>query len=169
MTSRLIILINEEINEANCMVRNSAKLDRRTKQHTQFGVSTSGRFQRYGANKIVAGEKKKKKKNERGQNHIASLTGIANEDVEQGLPRQLSKRGSISFWERKQARHCHSDKWDWAQFTLKWLVYALHFLPHGWGMTANCPPPPPQKKKKLNVDVKIDEFPLLRNFHFLSL
>ena len=39
--TRLIILINEEINEANCMVRNSATLDRRTKQHTQFGVSTS--------------------------------------------------------------------------------------------------------------------------------
>ena len=37
--SRLIILINEEINEANWMVSNSAKLDRRTKQHTQFGVS----------------------------------------------------------------------------------------------------------------------------------
>ena len=30
-----------EINEVNCMVRNSAKLDLRTKQHTQFGVSTS--------------------------------------------------------------------------------------------------------------------------------
>ena len=41
VTSRLIILINEEINEANWMVSNSAKLDRRTKQHTQFGVSTS--------------------------------------------------------------------------------------------------------------------------------
>ena len=41
VTSRLIIFINEEINEANCMVRNSAKLDRRTKQHTQFGVSMS--------------------------------------------------------------------------------------------------------------------------------
>ena len=38
--SRLIILINEEINKANWMVSNSAKLDRRTKQHTQFGVST---------------------------------------------------------------------------------------------------------------------------------
>ena len=41
VTSRLIILINGEINEVNCMVRNSAKLDRRTIQHTQFGVSTS--------------------------------------------------------------------------------------------------------------------------------
>ena len=38
---RLIILINEEINKANWMVSNSAKLDRRTKQHTQFGVSAS--------------------------------------------------------------------------------------------------------------------------------
>ena len=41
MRSRLIILINEKINEANWMVSNSAKLDRRTKQHTQFGVSAS--------------------------------------------------------------------------------------------------------------------------------
>ena len=39
--SRLIILINEEINKANWVVSNSAKLDRRTKQHTQFGVSAS--------------------------------------------------------------------------------------------------------------------------------
>ena len=39
--SRLIILINEEINEANWMVSNSAKLDRRTKQNTQFGISAS--------------------------------------------------------------------------------------------------------------------------------
>ena len=39
--SRIIILINEEINEVNWMVSNSAKLDRRTKQHTQFGVSAS--------------------------------------------------------------------------------------------------------------------------------
>ena len=39
--NRLIILINEEINEANWMVSNSVKLDRRTKHHTQFGVSAS--------------------------------------------------------------------------------------------------------------------------------
>ena len=39
--SRLIILINEEINEANWMVSNSAQLDHRIKQHTQFGVSAS--------------------------------------------------------------------------------------------------------------------------------
>ena len=34
-------IANEEINEANWMVSNSAKLDRRPKQHTQFGVSAS--------------------------------------------------------------------------------------------------------------------------------
>ena len=39
--SRLIILINEEINKANWMVSNSAKLNHRTKKHTQFGVSAS--------------------------------------------------------------------------------------------------------------------------------
>ena len=39
--SRLIILINEEINKANWMVSNSAKLDCRAKQHIQFGVSAS--------------------------------------------------------------------------------------------------------------------------------
>ena len=41
VTSRLIILNNEEINKANCMVSNSAQLDRMTKQQTQFGVSAS--------------------------------------------------------------------------------------------------------------------------------
>ena len=41
VTRRIIILINEEINEANWMISNSAKLDRRTKHHTQFGVSES--------------------------------------------------------------------------------------------------------------------------------
>ena len=72
VTSRLIILINEEINEANCMVRNSAKLDRRTKQHTQFGVSTSDGSRDMAWTKSWAEKRKKeKKKNERGQNHIA--------------------------------------------------------------------------------------------------
>ena len=58
-------------NEANWMVSNSAKLDSRTKQHTQSGVSTSD-----GSRDIVA--EKKEKKNERVRNYIASPTGIAN-------------------------------------------------------------------------------------------
>ena len=60
VTSRLIILINEESNEANCMVRNSAKFDRRTKQHTQFGVSMSDGFRDMARTKSW---RKKKKKN----------------------------------------------------------------------------------------------------------
>ena len=74
--SRIIILINEEINKANCMISNSAKLDRRTKQHTDFGVSAS-----HGSRDMVrtkSWRKKKEKKNERFQNHIASPMGIAN-------------------------------------------------------------------------------------------
>ena len=35
------IVAEKKNNESNWMVRNSAKLDRRTKQHTQFGVSAS--------------------------------------------------------------------------------------------------------------------------------
>ena len=60
VTSRLIILINEEMNEANWMVRNSAKLDRRTKQHTQFGVSTSDSSR--DMERTKSWRKKKKKK-----------------------------------------------------------------------------------------------------------
>ena len=58
------------------MVSNSAQIDRRTKQHTQFGVSASNGFQRNGPEKIVA-----EKKNGRVQSYIASPTGIANEEI----------------------------------------------------------------------------------------
>ena len=74
LTSRLIILINEVINEANCMISNSAKLHSMTKQHTQFQVSTSDGSRDLARTKSWRG----KKKNEREQNHIASPTGIAN-------------------------------------------------------------------------------------------
>ena len=60
--SRLIILINEETNEANWMVSNSAKLDRRTKQHTQFGVSVSNGSRDMARTK--SWRKKRKKTNE---------------------------------------------------------------------------------------------------------
>ena len=72
------------------MVSNSAQLDRRTKQHTQFGVSASngsrdmGRTKSWRKKKKKEKRKKKKekrKKNERRQSHIASPTGIANEEI----------------------------------------------------------------------------------------
>ena len=58
------------------MVSNSAQLDRRTKQHTQFGVSASNGSRDLGRTK--SWRKKKRKKNEHPQSHIASPTGIAN-------------------------------------------------------------------------------------------
>ena len=62
------------------MVSYSAKLDSRTKQHTQFGVSASNGSRDMGATKVAEKKRKKKKKrkkNEHVQNYIASPTGIA--------------------------------------------------------------------------------------------
>ena len=62
------------------MVSNSAQLDCRTKEHTQFGVSASNSSRDMGRTKSWRKKKikKNKEKNERGQSHIASPTGIAN-------------------------------------------------------------------------------------------
>ena len=49
-------------NEANWMISNSAKLDRRTKQHTQFGVSASNGSRDMGRTKSWRETKKKKGK-----------------------------------------------------------------------------------------------------------
>ena len=49
-------------NEANWMVSNSAKLDSRTKQHTQSGVSTSDGSRDIAATKSWQKKKKKKKR-----------------------------------------------------------------------------------------------------------
>ena len=65
------------------MVSNSAKLDCRTKQHTESGVSTSDgsrdmvRTRSWWKKKI----RKKKKKNELEESHKASPTGIANNET----------------------------------------------------------------------------------------
>ena len=59
------------------MVSNSAKLDCRTKQHTEFGVSASNGSRDMARTK-VAEKKEKRKKIERRQSHKASPTGIAN-------------------------------------------------------------------------------------------
>ena len=49
-------------NEANWMVSNSAKLDRRTKQHTQFGVSASNGSRDMARTKSWREKKRKKEK-----------------------------------------------------------------------------------------------------------
>ena len=53
-----------KINEANSMVSYSVKLDRRTKQHTQFGVSTND-GSRDMARKKSWRKKKRKKENKK--------------------------------------------------------------------------------------------------------
>ena len=67
------------------MVSNSAQLDRRTKQHTRFGVSVSNGSRDMGRTKSWRKKKEKKKKrkkkkqkNVHRQSHKASPTGIAN-------------------------------------------------------------------------------------------
>ena len=74
--SRLIILINEEINEANWMVNNSAKLDRRTKQHTQFGVSASNGSRDMAQTK--SWQKKRKKNNKKTNEANWMVTTVHN-------------------------------------------------------------------------------------------
>ena len=49
-------------NEANWMVSNSAKLDRRTKQHTEFGVSASNGSRDMARTKVAEKKEKKEKK-----------------------------------------------------------------------------------------------------------
>ena len=49
-------------NEANWMVSYSAKLDHRTKQHTQFGVSASNSSRDMARTKVAEKKEKKKKK-----------------------------------------------------------------------------------------------------------
>ena len=103
--SRLIILINEEINEANWMVSNSAKLDRKTKQHTQFGVCEQ-RFQRYGPDKIVAGKKKKIKKNKANWmvSNSAKLDHRTKQHTEFGVSASNGSRDMVrtKSWRKKK-------------------------------------------------------------------
>ena len=53
--------LKKKNNEANWMLSNSAQLDRRTKQHTQFGVSASNGSRDMGRTKSWRKKRKKKK------------------------------------------------------------------------------------------------------------
>ena len=55
-------------NEANWMVSNSAQLDHRTKQHTQFGVSASNGSRDMARTTSWRKKRKKKKKNRKKMN-----------------------------------------------------------------------------------------------------
>ena len=55
-------------NEANWVVRNSAKLDSRTKQHTQSGASTRDGSRDMAATKVAEKKEKKRKKKKKKMN-----------------------------------------------------------------------------------------------------
>ena len=135
MTSRLIILINDEINEANCMISNSAKLDSRTKQHTQSGVSTSDGSRDMARTKSWRKKKKKKKeKNERRLNHIMSPMGIANNN-RPSMGIWVHMKPSTGRWARPFIRPSHSltglkgeSAWGPQDNSLKSLMVATAFM-----------------------------------------
>ena len=54
--------LKKKTNKKNCMVSNSAKLDHRTKQHTQFGVSASNGSRDMARTKCWQKKRKKLKK-----------------------------------------------------------------------------------------------------------
>ena len=54
--------LKKKNNKANWLVSNSAKLDHRTKQHTQFGVSASNGSRDMARTKVAEKKEKKKRK-----------------------------------------------------------------------------------------------------------
>ena len=107
--SRLIILINEEINEANWMARNSAKLDRRTKQHTQFGVSASNSCRDMARTKSWQKKTKKIKKQKTNEanwmvNNSAQLNCRAKQHTQFGVSASNGYRdmAGTKSWRKKK-------------------------------------------------------------------
>ena len=110
------------------MVSYSAKLDSRTKQHTQFGVSASNGSRDMARIKVA---EKKRKKNEHRQSYKAPPTGIANYQEQGGTvqcPRQTIKqiRGQSQSPQKRifavcKPVCCMSDKERWLeQFLQSW-------------------------------------------------
>ena len=95
-------------NEANCMVRNSAKLDRRTKQHTQFGVSASNGSRDMGRTKSWRKKRKKKKNKKNKANWMVSNSAQLDRRIKQHTQFVVSASNSSSdmartkSWRKKQ-------------------------------------------------------------------
>ena len=104
--SRLIILINEEINEANWMVNNSAKLDRRTKQHTQFGVCASNGSRDMARTKSWRKKRKKRKNNKANWmvSNSAKLDSRTKQQTQSGVSTSDGSRdiAATKSWRKKK-------------------------------------------------------------------
>ena len=93
------------------MVSNSAKLDRRTKQHTQFGVSASNGSRDMAPDKIVA-EKTKKQKNKKNNeanwmvSNSAKLARRTKQHTQFGVPASNGSRymAQTKSWRKKKEK-----------------------------------------------------------------
>ena len=94
------------------MVSNSAKLDSRTKQHTQSGVSTSDGSRDIAAtkgDKIVAEKKKKKKKNNEANwmvSNSAKLDSRTKQHTQSGVSKSNGSRdmARTKSWRKKKKK-----------------------------------------------------------------
>ena len=121
--------LKKKNNEVNWMVSNRAKLDRRTKQHNQFGVSASNgsrdmartRSWRKKKKKKRKKKKEEKRKNEHVQSHIASPTGIAKYRVRGPVGTHFSKiLKKKKFLITNQMEYRHDNKYH---IMKQWLFF----------------------------------------------
>ena len=95
--------------EANWMVSNSAKLDRRTKQHTQFGVSASNGSRDMTRTKSWRKKRKKKEKNNEANwmvSNSAKLDRRTKQHTESGVSTSDGSRvmGRTRSWRKKKKK-----------------------------------------------------------------
>ena len=116
-----IVAEKKKNKEANWMVSNSAKLDSRTKQHTQSGVSTSDGSRDIAAtkgNKIVA-EKKKKIKNKKNNkanwmvSNSAKLDSRTKQHTQSGVSTSDGSRdmARTKSWRKKKRKITKRIEW----------------------------------------------------------
>ena len=95
-------------NEVNWMVSNSAKLDSRTKQHTQSGVSTSDGSRDIAATKSWQKKRKKKNKKNNEANWMASnsakLDSRTKQHTQSGVSTSDGSRdiAATKSWQKKK-------------------------------------------------------------------
>ena len=104
-------------NEANWMVSNSAKLDRRTKQHTQFGVSASNGSRDMARTKSWRKKRKKLKKKTNEANWIVSksaqLDCRTKQHTQFGVSASNGSRdmARTKSWQKKKNNNNNKAKW----------------------------------------------------------
>ena len=96
-------------NKANWMVSNSAKLDSRTKQHTQSGVSTSDTSRDIAATKSWWKKRKKNKKNNEANwmvSNSAKLDSRTKQHTQSGVSTSDGSRdiAATKSWRKKKKK-----------------------------------------------------------------